>query len=159
MARKNSSKSSPQHGLNDLMGIGFLGLAFLLLVSLLSYDPKDLSLNSIPANRNTHNWIGLVGAYVACGSFWSFGVASYLLPLLLVLFGLAYWLEGLSYLRRRWPWVWGWFSPRWSTRPLQSQFRRVQSRRIGAWRPVACWAEAANRVSNTSACWGRQPSF
>src|SRR4029453_11273826 len=112
MARKNSSKSSPQHGLNDLMGIGFLGLAFLLLVSLLSYDPKDLSLNGIPANRNTHNWIGLVGAYVAFGSFWSFGLASYLLPLLLVLFGLAYWLEGLSYLRRRWPWAFGLFFAR-----------------------------------------------
>src|SRR5207249_12017880 len=33
------------------------------------------------------------------------GFCAYLFPGLLISFGLAYWLEGVSYLRRRWGWA------------------------------------------------------
>ena len=36
-----------------------------------------------------HNWIGLIGAYLAWSSFLPFGIAAYLLPFLLALFGVA----------------------------------------------------------------------
>src|SRR5207244_9620455 len=56
-------------------------------------------------NRPAHNWIGPLGAHVAHACFFVFGFSAYMLPLLLAAFGLAYWLEALSYLKRRWVWA------------------------------------------------------
>jgi S-DNA-T family DNA segregation ATPase FtsK/SpoIIIE len=104
MARKASTDSS-HHGFNDTIGVALLAAALLLLVAQVSFDRYDLAMNANPPNRPAHNWIGPLGAQIAHISFLLFGFSAYMLPLLLVAFGLAYWLEALSYLRRRWLWA------------------------------------------------------
>jgi len=106
MARKASSNSeSAHHGFGDIIGVTLLAAAMLLLVAQLSFDRYDLSLVKVPPNKPTHNWIGPLGAQIAHASFFIFGFAAYMIPLLLIAFGLAYWLETLSYLKRRWVWA------------------------------------------------------
>ncbi len=58
--------------LNELIGFVGLSIAILLALSLLSYSPSDPSLNvsaSAPNLGSVHNWIGLVGAYLADALF------------------------------------------------------------------------------------------
>src|SRR6478752_2996493 len=99
MARKASAESkSPHHGFHDIIGVALLAAALLLLVAQVSFDRCDLSSNLNPPNRPAHNWIGPLGAQVAHASFLVFGFAAYMLPWLMIAFGLAYWLEALSYL-------------------------------------------------------------
>jgi S-DNA-T family DNA segregation ATPase FtsK/SpoIIIE len=101
MARKAGSEKD---GRSDILGIILLGLAALLLVSMLSFDRNDLSINRNPPNHPAHNWIGPMGAQMAHTTFFIFGFAGYMLPLLFGFFGLACWLDTLAYLRRRWLW-------------------------------------------------------
>jgi DNA segregation ATPase FtsK/SpoIIIE, S-DNA-T family len=101
MARRDASERT---GANDILGIILLGLAALLLVAMLSFDPYDLAINRDPPNRPAHNWIGPIGAQMAHAAFFTFGFAGYMLPVLFAFFGLACWLETLSYLKRRWFW-------------------------------------------------------
>src|SRR3954454_19774819 len=105
MARKATTDSKSSHGFGDIIGLVLLALALLLLVSQFSFTRYDLSINLNPPNRPAHNWIGPLGAWLAFSSFFIFGFSGYVLPLLLALFGLAYWLNALSYLKRRWVWA------------------------------------------------------
>jgi len=105
MARKASSDSESGHGFNDIIGILLLGLAVLLLVSLVSYDPRDVSANSQPPNPSAHNWIGPFGAWTAHIWLLCSGAAAFLVPALLLLVGLGFFFEFFSYLRRRWAWT------------------------------------------------------
>lgn len=66
--------------------IGFLGitLAVLLALALLSYSPRDVSLNvstQTPQAHPAQNWIGPAGAYGADFLFQVFGYAAFLLPM------------------------------------------------------------------------------
>jgi S-DNA-T family DNA segregation ATPase FtsK/SpoIIIE len=101
MARRDASERT---GANDILGIVLLGLAALLLVAMLSFDRYDLEINRNPPNSPAHNWIGPIGAKMAHAAFFTFGFAGYMLPILFAFFGLACWLETLSYLKRRWVW-------------------------------------------------------
>jgi S-DNA-T family DNA segregation ATPase FtsK/SpoIIIE len=105
MARKSSTDGKPSHDFGDIIGVVLLAAALLLLVAQFSFDRSDLAANLNPPNRPAHNWIGPLGAHIAYASFFVLGFAAYMLPFLLVLFGLAYWLEVLSYLKRRWIWA------------------------------------------------------
>src|SRR5215831_10387737 len=105
MARKTSANSDSARGFGDIIGVALLAVALLLLVAQFSFDRYDLAINRDPPNRPAHNWIGPLGAQVAHASFFVFGFAAYMLPLLLLAFSMAYWLEALSYLRRRWIWA------------------------------------------------------
>jgi len=106
MARKVSDKTPASLGaLGDVIGVALLALALMLVVAQWSFEPKDLSFLHNPPYRPAHNYIGIVGAYMANGVFFLFGVAGYLLPLLLSLFGLGFLLQFLSYLQRRWAWA------------------------------------------------------
>jgi len=105
MARKASANSGSAHGFGDIIGVALMAIALLLLVAQLSFDRYDVSVIRDPPNRPGHNWIGPLGAWIAYYSFFIFGFSAYMLPLLLVAFGLAYWLEALSYLKRRWIWA------------------------------------------------------
>jgi S-DNA-T family DNA segregation ATPase FtsK/SpoIIIE len=69
---------------NEIIAIALFALSVLLTLCLIpfSYNPGDPSWNS-SATGPVHNWIGLVGAWVADGLFQAIGLAAYLVPLLL----------------------------------------------------------------------------
>ncbi len=104
MARKSGEDSSSKNGFNDVIGIALLALALLLLVAQLSFDRYDLASVRVPPNKDIHNWIGTIGAYLAWFTFLPLGLAAYLLPWILGAFGVAYLLNFLVYLRERLRW-------------------------------------------------------
>src|SRR5665213_2822194 len=101
MSRKTADS---QNGFNDVIGVALLALALLLLVAQLSFDRNDISFLTTQTNSSTHNWIKLPGAYLAWLSFLFLGIIAYLLPFVLALFGVAYLLNFLGYLRERLRW-------------------------------------------------------
>jgi len=82
---------------NEVVGIVLCGGGLLLLLSLISFSPQDLS--RIPfmgdavegADREvgTVNWIGPVGAFLGYIMLWVFGAASYLVSLTMIWMGIA----------------------------------------------------------------------
>jgi DNA segregation ATPase FtsK/SpoIIIE, S-DNA-T family len=96
--------SGPGNGFADVIGVALLALALLLLVAQLSFDRNDISFLTTQANHSAHNWIKLPGAYLAWGSFLLLGIAAYLLPLVLAVFGTAFLLNFPGYLRERSRW-------------------------------------------------------
>jgi len=103
MARKEAAQSQ-SHGLHDVIGILLAAAALLLLVALLSYDPLDLGVNVTSPNNPPHNLGGPLGAWIALNLFWIFGIGAFMLPVLLLMFGLGYLFRFLAYLQRRWLW-------------------------------------------------------
>jgi S-DNA-T family DNA segregation ATPase FtsK/SpoIIIE len=69
---------------NEIIAIALFALGMLLTLCLVFFNPNDPSLNSAGQNE-THNLVGPVGAYVSDAMLQSVGLASYLLPLLLLL--------------------------------------------------------------------------
>ena len=110
MARKLGDDSNSKNGFNDVIGIALLALALLLLVAQLSFDRYDLASVRIPPNKEIHNWIGTIGAYLAWFTFRPLGIAAYLLPWILAAFGVAYLLKVFGYLRERLRWCLLWAS-------------------------------------------------
>ncbi|HMC28552.1 MAG TPA: DNA translocase FtsK 4TM domain-containing protein, partial [Verrucomicrobiae bacterium] len=100
MARKDSQRTAQTRAWSDIIGIVLIACALLLLVAQLSFERTDLEDNRLPP----HNWIGKAGAHVAWWLFFLFGGGAYVLPLLMVVFGLGYLFVSLSFLRRRSPW-------------------------------------------------------
>ena len=105
MARKEPAGSPPSHGFNDIIGIVLIAAALLLAVSLLSYEPYDVLAKTASPNEHPHNWIGPFGAWLGMGIFFIFGATAYLLPPLLLAYGLAQFFPPLTPMRRRWPWA------------------------------------------------------
>jgi S-DNA-T family DNA segregation ATPase FtsK/SpoIIIE len=105
MSRKTANSNN---GFGDIIGVALLALALLLLVAQFSFDCYDISFFRDPHNKPVHNWIGPLGAYLAWGSFLPLGLVGYLLPWLFALFGAAYLLNFLGYLREhlRWSLLW-----------------------------------------------------
>jgi hypothetical protein len=105
MSRKTTNSNN---GFGDIIGVALLALALLLLVAQFSFDCYDISFFRDPHNKPVHNWIGPLGAYLAWGSFLPLGLVGYLLPWLFALFGAAYLLNFLGYLREhlRWSLLW-----------------------------------------------------
>jgi S-DNA-T family DNA segregation ATPase FtsK/SpoIIIE len=102
MSRKTDSGSL--HGRHDFIGFFLLLTAFLLMLAQLSFDSHDIGFIKDPPIRPAHNWIGPIGAYGAWWIFLFLGVIGYFLPFLLAVFGAAYLLGFLSYLRERIRW-------------------------------------------------------
>ena len=73
--------------LNELVGLLWMTLALLLLLSLASYSPTDASFNVAPnassGSSAVHNLVGTIGSYTADLMYQFFGAASFLFPLLL----------------------------------------------------------------------------
>jgi 4TM region of DNA translocase FtsK/SpoIIIE len=105
MSRKTSE---PHQGWNDVIGVALLALALLLFVSQLTFDRYDISFLTTHVNSPMHNWIKLPGAYIAYASFLLLGITAYILPWLLALFGVSYFLRFFSYLRERFWWSFTW---------------------------------------------------
>ncbi|MEY2409950.1 MAG: segregation ATPase FtsK/SpoIIIE, family [Verrucomicrobiota bacterium] len=105
MARKDSAKPAEHRGFSDIIGIVLIAAALLLLLAQLSFDRYDIDANKLPANQTKHNWIGGAGAWGANVLFQIFGAGAFVLPLLLLVFGLGYLFEFFAYLKRRWAWA------------------------------------------------------
>ncbi len=106
MARKAPEQPESAHrGINDVIGVALCFSALLLLVALLTFDPYDSAAIRVPINSTPHNLGGSFGAGVSLGLFWVFGVAAYIIPILLLFLGLGYIFQFLSYLRRCWVWA------------------------------------------------------
>ena len=76
--------------LNELVGFLCITLAVLIALALLSYSPRDASLNvaaAAPEDGPARNWIGPVGAYTADVLFQMFGFAAFLLPVAIGILG------------------------------------------------------------------------
>jgi S-DNA-T family DNA segregation ATPase FtsK/SpoIIIE len=102
MATKPGDAPASKNGLNEIAGIVLiLFIAVPLLVAQLSFDLHDISFVGTRVNKPLHNWIGMIGAWGAYGSFFLLGGAAYLLPWLAGIFGVSYLLNFFSYLRRR----------------------------------------------------------
>ena len=108
MARKDSSGSAATRGFDDIIGVVLLVAAALLLIAQWSFDSGDLSPIKVPPNSPPHNWIGSLGAYFAWGGFLVFGMVGYFLPALFAIFGAAFLLRFLPYLREHLRWSVSW---------------------------------------------------
>ncbi len=108
MAKKSGEDSKAKNGFNDVIGLALLFAALILLVAQWSFDKNDISFLTTHPNKSQHNWIGLLGAWLAYASFFVLGGAAYLLPVLLTIFGGSYLLNLFSYLRERIGWSAAW---------------------------------------------------
>ncbi len=70
-------------GLRESGAIALGGLALVICVALLSFDPHDPGFSYTGVGASVHNRIGPVGAWFADALFFLFGRPAYLLPLIL----------------------------------------------------------------------------
>jgi S-DNA-T family DNA segregation ATPase FtsK/SpoIIIE len=66
----------------QVIGVVWLSVYIVTFLSLLSYDKSDVASNVYPPNPIPSNFIGYVGAGLACLLYYSFGFAAYLFPVL-----------------------------------------------------------------------------
>lgn len=85
MSTKSRTKSSSKKSLaNEVLAVVLVVAAILLVLSLFTYDPRDPSFNSVGPQREPQNLIGVVGAFISDFFLQWFGLASLLIPVLLV---------------------------------------------------------------------------
>jgi len=138
MARKTGSDSSDHF--HDIIGVALLALALLLVVAQFSFDRGDLGFLHNPPHKPAHNWIGPFGAYLAYFFFSLLGLAAYVLPFVLGLFGLAYLFNFFGYLRRGL-----WWSELWAFVLLLSATGLMHIVFLG--RSLLGWTEKTGAVS------------
>lgn len=83
----------------DFWGLILIGVALVLFAALFSYDRLDLAQNTTEPNRAVHNLAGRVGAWVAYQFLLYVGVGAWIVPVLMVGFGVASFVPSLIYLR------------------------------------------------------------
>lgn len=71
-----------QERINEIGGVLLFALSVLIFVSLVSYDPNDLQIFTSHTNVYTHNYAGIIGAYVAAALFSFMGFSAYIIPVL-----------------------------------------------------------------------------
>ncbi len=86
------AQAQPTHSIHEVLSLVFLGTGTLLFLSLISYTPTDVPgwfpLSSAATARGpVLNFIGSIGAIVACCAYAFLGAAAYLLPALLLGYG------------------------------------------------------------------------
>ena len=80
--------------IREIKGVVCLGLAVFLLLCLFSYHPQDPSFTRFVVDvQTTHNFIGIIGSYIADSLIRLLGVSSFLLPLALLLYSFIYFLR------------------------------------------------------------------
>ena len=87
MAKSKTTPIGPSLG-QEVIALAILGSGILLLLSLFSFDPKDLSFYSQPAQQPKANLVGPAGAYLGGILFLLFGLGAYLFPVVLITGGL-----------------------------------------------------------------------
>ena len=75
--------------MNEMWAILFLAITVITLVSLLTFNTADLSSYASPPNRPVHNFAGIAGAYLAGTLMFSVGKASFVFPLITLLWAVG----------------------------------------------------------------------
>ncbi|HNX80935.1 MAG TPA: DNA translocase FtsK [Candidatus Omnitrophota bacterium] len=73
--------------LNEIKGVILIAAGLIVLASLVSFDPFDLSFYTSHPNFPAHNWIRTFGAYFAGAILFLFGWAGYLIPVFILFLG------------------------------------------------------------------------
>ncbi len=86
------AQAQPAHSFHEILSLVLLGAGTLLFLALISYTPADVPswfpLSTTAAARGpVLNFIGSIGAMVACCAYALLGAAAYLLPALLLGYG------------------------------------------------------------------------
>ncbi len=103
MPRKKATQAKvEERGWKDILGVLYISLAVLLFGALGSYDAGDLQINQQPPNEVTQNIMGRFGAWAAYLSFFIFGGAAFILPVLILGFGLSHYVPIRRYLSSSW---------------------------------------------------------
>ena len=84
--RVNRIAAAVQARRNEIGGFALVAFCLLLLLSLVSYDRFDTGLHTSDPNTIRNNVVGIVGAYLAEGAFFPFGLAAFAVPVVC-----AYW--------------------------------------------------------------------
>jgi S-DNA-T family DNA segregation ATPase FtsK/SpoIIIE len=74
----------------EIIGICLFFLVILTLISLVSYDPRDPSINHAVEGVGIHNLFGVFGAHLAGLLLALFGLGSFWIPVLLLLFSVQF---------------------------------------------------------------------
>src|SRR5439155_1371370 len=82
-------KASEHSHLREIWAVVLVGLALLLLLSLISYAPFDVGNSAGNAGQPVANFIGPVGAWLAFATFQTFGLGAYFLMVTLAVIGTA----------------------------------------------------------------------
>ncbi len=85
MSKSRSKKTGGKSLANEVVAVVLVAVAVLLFLSLITYDPKDPSWNSSVPPHDPSNLIGLAGAYAGDFFLQLFGIASLIIPALLVM--------------------------------------------------------------------------
>jgi len=80
-------KESKHSGGREIWAVVLVGLSLLLLLSLISYNPYDVGHVAASGRKPVANFVGPVGAWIAFGTFQTFGLAAYGLMVVLALLG------------------------------------------------------------------------
>ncbi len=75
----------------ELIGMAFIFLFVLTLVSLISYSPRDPSINHATQTDTIQNAFGWIGAHVSGMLIGLFGLASFWIPVIMLTAGLRQW--------------------------------------------------------------------
>src|SRR6266404_897266 len=80
-------KDSKHSGVREIWAVVLVVASLLLLLSLISYDPYDVGHVSASNHKPAANFIGPVGAWIAFGTFQTFGLGAYGLMAVLAVIG------------------------------------------------------------------------
>ena len=91
VSRNKESIISPksQARWREIVGVLFIALSLFFLLSLVSYSPLDVSLNSTGTVKGVSNLGGVVGAHLADLIVQALGWAGFLIPALFLFLGVT----------------------------------------------------------------------
>jgi S-DNA-T family DNA segregation ATPase FtsK/SpoIIIE len=76
---------------NEIIGLILMGIGFVILLALISYNSSDPSWNSAGGNARARNWIGPMGAKLADALYQAFGIAALIVPVMIFVIGRWQW--------------------------------------------------------------------
>lgn len=76
---------------NEIIGLILMGIGFVILLALISYNSSDPSWNSAGGNIRARNWIGPMGAKLADALYQAFGIAALIVPVMIFVIGRWQW--------------------------------------------------------------------
>lgn len=80
-----------EHRLSDIKAIGVAGVGSFVLLSLLSYNATDPSLNTAGSKESIHNWMGYSGAITSDLLIQIFGIGSFAIAAGFLAWGIRLW--------------------------------------------------------------------